>query len=230
MLISVELQHVLDITKPKLIFSSKNNYQKFLRLKATLKYIEKIVVYEFNEPETDDVIDYHDFINKYSKISDVVDYEPAVLDTYNHLAVILCSSGTTGLPKGVMTTHRNLNARLTHVTDLRLNNYKSNTVFLGLMPFFHGFGFTTCVGYLVNGYTTVYMDRFDGRTFLKCIEKYKMTHIYLAPPLMIFLAKSPFVDDYDLSCLEEIGCGAAPLGKEVEDIVRNRLVSFLCVL
>lgn len=210
-----------------MIFTSKTHYQKYLRLKSSLTFIEKIIVFDYNDTNSsnDDVIDFNDFLNKYSTISDIDKYEPAVLDTYNHLAVILGSSGTTGLPKGVMTTHRNINVRLMHVSDKNLNDYKPDSIFLSWMPYFHGFGFITNIGYLVNCYTIIVMDRFVDRIFLECIEKYKITHLYVVPPIILHLARSPLLDIYDLSSVREIGCGAAPLSKEVEDQLKRRFVA-----
>lgn len=53
-------------------------------------------------------------------------------------------------------------------------------------------------------------------------QKYRVSLIFVVPPLVVFLAKSPLVDEYDLSSLKELGSGAAPLSKEVEDAVNKR--------
>lgn len=66
------------------------------------------------------------------------------------------------------------------------------------------------------------MRRFDEEIFLKTIQDYKVTSLYLVPPLAIILAKSTVLDKYDVSSVIEIGCGAAPLGKEIKEIVKKR--------
>lgn len=73
------------------------------------------------------------------------------------------------------------------------------------------------------GAETVFLPKFEEHLFLNTIQKYKTNTAFLVPPLLVFLAKSPLVDKYDLSSLFVIGCGAAPLSKEISDAVKERL-------
>lgn len=66
-------------------------------------------------------------------------------------------------------------------------------------------------------------SKFDFTYFILSRKKYKTTHSFMVPPLMVFLAKHPLVDKYDMSSLRELYCGAAPLSKEVEDAVMKRI-------
>lgn len=95
--------------------------------------------------------------------------------------------------------------------------------FLGVIPWFHAFGCLTLLGVACNGVKLVLLPKFEEGLFLSCIENYKVTIIFMVPPLMVFLAKHPMVDAYDLSSLREVICGAAPLSKEVEDAVYKRI-------
>lgn len=95
-------------------------------------------------------------------------------------------------------------------------------MFLGLLPFFHGYGLITNLMALTTRQTIIVMARFEEELFLKSIEKYKIPSLWLAPPLLLFLAKSPLVDKYDLSHVREVTSGAAPLSEATEEAVKKR--------
>ena len=138
------------------------------------------------------------------------------------VVVLPYSSGTTGLPKGVMLTHRNLVANLAqgeHVTAV-----SEDEVVVAVLPFFHIYGMQVLMnGVLYNGATTVTMPLFDLAEFLRIVQDYKVTRLYLVPPIILALAKHPLVDEYDLSSVRQIFSGAAPLGAEVEAEAAQRV-------
>eukprot|EP00058_Branchiostoma_floridae_P024675 XP_002610165.1 hypothetical protein BRAFLDRAFT_279625 [Branchiostoma floridae] len=140
------------------------------------------------------------------------------------VAVLPYSSGTTGLPKGVMLTHYNFIANLEQMRQDGSIAAVANPSLLGLLPFFHIYGMSVILaGSLLVGANVVVLPKFDQELFLKCIQDYKVTHVHLVPPIALFLAKHPMVDKYDFSHVQELFCGAAPMGKELSDAVRNRL-------
>jgi acyl-CoA synthetase (AMP-forming)/AMP-acid ligase II len=101
---------------------------------------------------------------------------------------------------------------------------KEDDIFLGLLPFFHIYGMVLILNLvLYKGGTLVTLPRFEIEQFLEIAQKYRLTYMSLVPPLVLVLAKSPLVDRYDLSSVRMIGCGAAPLGSELEKSVANRL-------
>lgn len=138
------------------------------------------------------------------------------------VVVLPYSSGTTGLPKGVMLTHSNLVANLAqaqHFTKL-----DDDEVIVAVLPFFHIYGMQILMnGVLFNGATTVTMPRFDLAEFLKIVQDYKVTRLYLVPPVILALAKHPMVDQYDMSSVKQIFSGAAPLGGEIEAEAAERV-------
>ena len=143
---------------------------------------------------------------------------PAVeIDAAEDLVVLPYSSGTTGLPKGVMLTHRNLVANLCQCEGMEsMDGFKEYDVSIAVLPFFHIYGMVVVQMYvLAVGGTLVTMPRFDMEEFLGAIQKYKITLAPLVPPIVLGLAKHPLVDKYDLSSLRIIFCGAAPLGEAV---------------
>ncbi|EFJ28112.1 hypothetical protein SELMODRAFT_231716 [Selaginella moellendorffii] len=130
-------------------------------------------------------------------------------------AALLYSSGTTGTSKGVVLTHRNLiAAAVLHAASGP--DVEPGEVYLCVIPMFHVFGLVivTCTQ-LSRGVPIVVMPSFDFEAMLGAIQRFKITHVPLVPPIVIALGKSPAVKAFDLSSLREIGSGAAPLGREV---------------
>lgn len=143
-------------------------------------------------------------------------------DSETHVAVLPYSSGTTGNPKGVMLTHRNLVANVAQIAPL-LSIDKPDKV-LAVLPFFHIYGMTVLLNAALHARATVVvMPRFDLAEFLENIESHKITYAFIAPPVAIPLAKHPLVDRYDVSSLDTIMCGAAPLDAELGASVARRL-------
>src|SRR5216117_3212720 len=143
---------------------------------------------------------------------------PAVtIDPRNDLAVLPYSSGTSGRPKGVMLTHRNLVAVTRQVEAQAQIDETWRT--LGILPFFHIYGQAVLMNFpLYLGGLCVTMPRFDLTEFLRLIQEYRLTHLYLVPPIVLALAKHPLVDQFDLSSLKLVGCGAAPLDEGLQRV------------
>ncbi|XP_065856647.1 probable CoA ligase CCL10 [Euphorbia lathyris] len=141
----------------------------------------------------------------------------------NDIAALFYSSGTTGTSKGVILTHRNFIASSLMVTADQDRYKEPKSVFLCFLPMFHIMGFVvTTYSQLRRGNTAVCMEKFELSKMLRSIEKYRVTHVYVVPPVMIALAKQNAVKNFDLSSLQVLGSGAAPLGKDVmEECSKN---------
>jgi acyl-CoA synthetase (AMP-forming)/AMP-acid ligase II len=150
------------------------------------------------------------------------DAPEAPSDPASDLAVLPYSSGTTGLPKGVMLTHRNLVANLRQIqVGFPID---ADDVLIGCLPFFHIYGMTVIMNQgLRAGATIVTMPRFDLGQFLELIERHRVTRAYVVPPIALALAKDPAVDGRDLSSVGTIMSGAAPLGAELIGRVSERI-------
>ena len=144
------------------------------------------------------------------------------IDPRGDVAVLPYSSGTTGLPKGVMLSHHNLVANLCQVQQLL--GCDSNAALIAVLPFFHIYGQTVIMNLgLQTGARVVTMPRFDLEQFLALIGEHHVTHAFVVPPIALALAKHPAVEEADLSSLELINSGAAPLGVELAEAVQRRV-------
>jgi acyl-CoA synthetase (AMP-forming)/AMP-acid ligase II len=137
-------------------------------------------------------------------------------------AALLWSSGTTGLPKAVELTHRNLVANLAQTEGpLPLRPHHR---MLGLAPFFHSMGLGPILNFtLSQGAAVVTMARFDLEGMLAAIEQHRVTHAIVPPPVGMALSRHPVVDRYDLSSLEVLAMGGAPVSAELERACERRL-------
>lgn len=138
------------------------------------------------------------------------------------LALLPYSSGTTGRPKGVMLTHRNLAASAAQLR--RMLGFKPRDVVLAVAPLAHVMGFlVTFAAPLTAGATVVTIPRFDLGGALSLVERHRVSVIVVPPPVMAALARHPEVDRHDLSSLELVVSGGAPLGAELHRAVAARL-------
>jgi acyl-CoA synthetase (AMP-forming)/AMP-acid ligase II len=150
------------------------------------------------------------------------DPEPVIASDPDSLAALPYSSGTTGLAKGVMLTHRNIVA---NVQQCRETLKQTETkILLAYLPMFHIYGLTviTVCG-LSIGATLVTLPRFEPESFLKALQDHRVALLHTVPPVLQFLALHPLIDGHDLSSLERIICGAAPLGGAMERLAADRL-------
>ena len=155
------------------------------------------------------------------------DTPPAVrIDPSRDLAALLCSSGTTGWPKGVMLTHRALVAALVELD--RLAPFGERERPICPIPFFHMAGQAVGMNKVLRaGATVVTMPRFDVEEFLALIQRFRATAVLGAPPIVLALAKHPLVDRYDLSSLEKVVSGSAPLSAQLQTACSERLGRFV---
>src|SRR5262249_44240339 len=138
---------------------------------------------------------------------------PAV-DPARDLVALPYSSGTTGLPKGVMLTHRNLVANLAQFHAMF--EVCPDDVVAAVLPFLHIYGLQVILnGTLRAGATLVVLPRFELESFLRAVQEHRVTIAFVVPPILLALAKHPAVDGYDLSSLRQVLSGAAPLGEDL---------------
>jgi len=148
--------------------------------------------------------------------------EQTPINPRKDLIALPYSSGTTGLPKGVMLTHHNLVANIRQMEGL-CYFYESDTL-ICVLPLFHIYGLVVVLNMgLYSGSTVVLMPRFDLESFLKAVQDYEVTLAHLVPPIVLALSKHPIVDNYHLPNLKTIFSGAAPLGEDLTRACMDRL-------
>ena len=140
--------------------------------------------------------------------------EQVPVDVAEDVVVLPYSSGTTGLPKGVMLTHRNLVANCVQTEPCV--HPRDHEVVLAFLPFFHIYGMQVLMNLQLSmGATVITMPRFDLEQALQLVQQHRITRFYAVPPVVLALAKHPLVDQYDLSSVVQVFSGAAPLGAEL---------------
>ena len=157
-----------------------------------------------------------------SLIAEGDEFEEADISPEHDLASIMNSSGSTGLPKSVALTHRNLvAATLQTVTGIPLQPGDKT---LAVPPFHHAFGLIMVMhATLAQGATLVTMPRFDPSGYLQAIQDHGITRLYVVPTLVAMLTKNPLVDKYDLSSVRDMVSGGAPLDADMAQQCRERL-------
>lgn len=138
-------------------------------------------------------------------------------DFEEDLALLQYTGGTTGVPKGVMLTHKNLVSNAAMCSNWMYKCRRGEEVVLGILPFFHVYGMTTVlILSIMQGYKMVLLPKFDVTTTLKTIDKQKPTLFPGAPTIYIGLLNHPELNKYDLSSIESCISGSAPLPVEVQ--------------
>jgi acyl-CoA synthetase (AMP-forming)/AMP-acid ligase II len=143
------------------------------------------------------------------------DPAPVAIDPERDLAVLPYSSGTTGLPKGVMLSHQNLTANIRQTIALGMTG--ENGVMLDFLPFYHIYGMMVLLNCgLAVGATQVVLPRFDPEAAMGLIQQHKISDLYVVPPALLAFVNQPKLDEYDLSSVRFIMSGAAPLPPEIQ--------------
>jgi acyl-CoA synthetase (AMP-forming)/AMP-acid ligase II/NAD(P)-dependent dehydrogenase (short-subunit alcohol dehydrogenase family) len=138
------------------------------------------------------------------------------------VAFLPFSSGTTGLPKAVELTHRNLVANLCQMRPV--HRLTPEDTVIAVLPLFHIFGFQVTLNLALRaGATVVILPRFELRAFLNAIQTYGVTRAEVVPPIVLELASSDLVDRYYLASLRTLTAGAAPLGADLARACAERI-------
>ncbi|CAH2983427.1 unnamed protein product [Chilo suppressalis] len=216
-----EVTHLINMVKPKFIFVSPISAQNIYDTCQNVSFVEKLIM--FGEYDVVPSTMYNNLVKESVNVDGFVLED---VNGKNDTLAIMLSSGTTGLPKGVMLTHVNLLTSIAHMkyyfnTSMKMYNYHMNTA-MTLIPWFHAYGFITTITGMIEHIKTVFLVRFDPQQYLETIQNYKVNMTTIVPPIAVFLAKDPLVLKYDLSSLNEVWCGAAPLSKNIQNAISAR--------
>lgn len=214
----------LDLLYPRISKIMKNTNLKNIIVTAIKDYLPfpKNLIYPFIQKKQSGIVvnvKHGGNQHLFKKIMDIAKSEPldVEFDFDNDLALIQYTGGTTGYPKGVMLTHKNLIANATACDAWLYKAKKGEEKILGVLPFFHVYGMTTVLILAVmEGYKMILLPKFDVESMLKAIHKQRPTIFPGAPTIYIGLLNHPDLNKYDLTSIESCLSGSAPLPYEVQ--------------
>ncbi|KAL0829355.1 hypothetical protein ABMA28_004135 [Loxostege sticticalis] len=210
-----ELSHQLSVTRPKVIVTIPQSYDTAIKALQLSQLDAKIVIID-NPADS-----LPDGVIRYTELAESGGADYTLLDKieskHDDVAVIPFSSGTTGLPKGVEISHKNLLSSMDVMSHEKhclaeLTTAEHQDVLPCVLPFFHIYGMViTLLGHLSKGCKLITMSTFQPGTYFDILENEKVNLLYVVPPLVIFLGKIPLVTKEHLQHLRYIFTGAAPI-------------------
>ncbi|KAE9612840.1 hypothetical protein Lal_00027697 [Lupinus albus] len=213
---SAEISKQLSVSKAKLIVTQSIYVEK---LREHAKVGEDFVVITVDEAAEDCL--------HFSVVSEGDENEvPEVEIQPDDTVALPFSSGTTGLPKGVILTHKSLTTSVAQQVDGENPNLylTPEDVLLCVLPLFHIFSLNSVLLCALRaGSAVLLMHKFEIGSLLQFIQRYRVSVAMVVPPLVLALAKNPTVGDFDLSSIRLVLSGAAPLGKELEEALHSRV-------
>ncbi|XP_017759168.1 PREDICTED: 4-coumarate--CoA ligase 1-like [Eufriesea mexicana] len=217
-----EFRHMLEIYQPRVIFVSQRTEKIIAKVVSTVNWSTKLIQLE-DQSLNRNIMTLKEILEKNRNIPDPYTFTPVQIDDISkRAAAILCSSGTTGFPKGVMLSHRSLLIFIHTTKGPKLMDMRQGDRTLIFLPLFHGYAFGLINQTISSGGIACIMRNFNLEMLLKSVERFRISHIPLVPPILVMLAKHPMVEKYDFSSVREITSGAAPLPQNVANEVKRR--------
>ncbi|KAK5643731.1 hypothetical protein RI129_007576 [Pyrocoelia pectoralis] len=176
------------------------------------------------------IINLHEFIEATSEDDGVPEIQAG------DVALLPYSSGTTGLPKGVQLTHRNIVANLCQLSADELIHwaFPSETldnVVPAILPMFHIYGITNvALTHLKSLSKIICVPKFTPEIFINVLEKHKPNVLYIVPSMVSFMSNEPLVKQEFFKPITAIVCGGAPLGKQDEERLLTKALKDIDVL
>ena len=215
-----EYRHMLEIFKPRLMFVSHRTEVMMSKIAPTLSWTMKLIEVE-DTTLTGNVPTLKELLEKNTTSADTF-VAPSVVDSSKELASIMCSSGTTGVPKGVALSHQNLLYMILNSSKYDYFDIRRDDRLLLFLPLFHSYAFCMLMSGISANSTIYIMRSFNLDTLMKVVDNCKITHVPIVPPVLLSLAKNPALLNYDFSSVRELICGAAPLPRDVGEEVKKR--------
>ena len=139
---------------------------------------------------------------------------PAAVDVgWDDIVALPYSSGTTGFPKGVLLSHKNLVCN--NIQMVAGGRFRETDRLMIFLPFYHIYGAMLMGASVYAGATAVLMERFEPSECMRLIRKHQITLFFVVPPVLVMLTAWPALKDHDLRTVRFTMCGAAPLAPEV---------------
>ncbi|CAF4831145.1 unnamed protein product [Pieris macdunnoughi] len=222
---SYEVQRQIAMSDTKLIFTIPEVVPVIQEALCLAKKNIPIIVMDVENNRQDGTISYKEIINNTNVDLSIL---KEIKRDSEDVSFLLYSSGTTGLPKGVELTNRNIVANCKQQdTELRMYDFTTETnqdTVLAIIPMYHSYGLTVVALHkLAVGLKLVTMPKFKPETFVKALEKHSIDSFYLAPPLMLFLSSYPGVKAKHMERCRSVTIGGAPLPKADIEAFLNKV-------
>lgn len=206
-LIPDDFKHIINESKPNVILLDKDFIPQMESIRGDIPSVKHYVLLEDTHPAPDWVTGTYEGL-----LAAASDEPPFPVGEYpfgeDDTAEIFYTSGTTGKPKGVMLTHRNL--YLHALETLAVSTMDETDVQLHLIPLFHVNGWGTPHYLTAKGGAHVMVQKFDPLESLKLIQSEKVTRLYVIPTMVNAMLSLPELGDFDVSSMREILIGGAP--------------------
>nr|XP_039272181.1 4-coumarate--CoA ligase 1-like isoform X3 [Styela clava] len=201
-----EILQQFQISKPKMVFVHEDCLNTMKEVQRKIDSLEKMFIIG----ESSEFVTMSEMIgDEYSE-----DFPKHIaINADEDLAILPYSSGTTGLPKSVMLSHKNLTSSFLIFRDFV--PHETTDILYSDRPMYHSGGFWGLIVSLSTGRKLVLEKEFDTKTMLRAIEKYKITYIMTVPPILIELVNDDNTANYDVSSLKQVACGGAVLAPDI---------------
>ncbi|MEH7120849.1 class I adenylate-forming enzyme family protein [Neobacillus vireti] len=214
-----EVSHILRNSEPKALITTEE-FENNFGFNEALYFVPKIITVRSiwnNSPSIDDLLNEDGLENS----------QKEEIDVNNDLFCILYTSGTTGVPKGVMITHRSV-VQSANVMGIELR-CSENDVLILPSPLFHIFGMAVNLfNAAFTGTRIVLIEKFNPSEILSLIEQEKVTILHGVPTMFIKLLETQGFDRYNLSSLRTGVVGASPIPATKVKEIRDRMGINLC--
>ncbi|KAF2165619.1 hypothetical protein M409DRAFT_55516 [Zasmidium cellare ATCC 36951] len=230
-----EIVHQMKLTNAKCLLSHPSLIERDLEAAKKAGTLSKDQIFQFNDdPEPcKEKLGVKDWRYMIASEKEAENFRWRALgreESEKTIATINFSSGTTGMPKGVMISHHALIANVAQTAKIRWPDKdfdRGDTVederWIGFLPLYHAYGQMYANLMSCKFHVPIYiMRQFVYTDYLKCIQEARITDLQVAPPILVMLAKRPETKNYDLSSIRTILSGGAPLGKELQNEVARR--------
>jgi acyl-CoA synthetase (AMP-forming)/AMP-acid ligase II len=198
-----ELTYMLNASQSVALFVSERYLELVERIRPSLTHTQHYIAYDARATN---------YLQYDLLLANAGDDEPWVEVDDSDATIIIFTSGTTALPKGVQLTYLDMTA---YVTNQNPADPEVHEKVLVSAPFFHVAGATTMMLAIWSGRTLVILPQFTPEDWLAAVQQERVTHAFVVPTMLKRIMEVPDFESYDLSSLQSITYGAAPMPYEV---------------
>jgi len=211
-----ELTYIVNNSEASILFVGERYLELIASIRPELRGVRHFICYD-GRPQG--MQNYEDVIARYEPEEVFVEVDD------NDPTVLLYTSGTTAMPKGVVLTYLSLSVYVTNTVEPA--NPETHDITMLSVPVYHVAGATAIMSSIWGGRTLVVLPQFEPHAWLEAVQSERVTHSFVVPTMLSRIMEEPDFDKYDLSSLKLLAYGAAPMPYEV---VRKAVDVFKCGL